>query len=412
MGLQARGQRRDTTARSREAAITKATELVERLAAGTPTEWAQAPGQVLVAHYLEPRRPGARGRPWSERHREDQEAYCRRFVTPVIAEVALRSLTRTHFQAILDRAPTASVAAHLRRCLSAMVACALEEGLLLVRQDVLRGVRWHPPVATRAEAELERGRAVEEADIPTVAAVHALGRAAAELTGVWWRELEILLVAYSGLRWGEHAALTADRVVPVRRRILVDRQVVETRHRLTLGPPKSRRRRITMYPARTPGGVDLAVLVECRLAEVGPDGVMFPSPRGLWARRSNYRRNVFDPAAPAAGWPRRADGRWQWSFHSLRHVFATWALNQPGARIADVSRLLGHSTVRAPRTSTSPPTPTSTTGSSRRRRSGRVVESRSMTEVGPRRRVRQGNPWGSEARRRLLPSGAGRTSPA
>ncbi len=101
-----------------------------------------------------------------------------------------------------------------------------------------------------------------------------------------------------------------------------------------------------MYPARTPGGVDLAALVGRRLAEVGPDGVVFPSPRGQWARRSNYRRNVFHPAAVAAGWPRRGDGRWQWSFHSLRHVFATWALDQPGARIADVSRLLGHFTLR------------------------------------------------------------------
>jgi len=73
---------------------------------------------------------------------------------------------------------------------------------------------------------------------------------------------------------------------------------------------------------------------------------VFPSPRGAWARRSNYRRNTFDPAADAAGWPRRPDGRRAWTFHSLRHVFATWALSQPGARIEDVSRLLGHSTVR------------------------------------------------------------------
>jgi len=127
---------------------------------------------------------------------------------------------------------------------------------------------------------------------------------------------------------------------------VVDRQVVETRHALKLGPPKSRRRRTTMYPARTPAGVDLAALVRRRLAELGPDAVVFPSPRGHWARRSNYRRNVFDPAARGAGWPKRPDGRWQWTFHSLRHVFATWALSQPGARIEDVSRLLGHSTVR------------------------------------------------------------------
>jgi integrase len=338
-------RRRDTTAKTREEAIAKATELVERLAAGTPTNLASAKGSVLIARYLDPARHPARGRAWSERHREEQVAYCARFVTPVIAEVAVRNLTRAHFQAIVDRAPTASVAAHLRRCLSALVACGLDEGLLLVRQDVLRGVRWHPP-AELDEPELERGRAVEEADIPTATAVHDLARAAAECSGVWWRELEILLVAYSGLRWGEHAALTADRVDPVRRRIVVDRQVVETRHALKLGPPKSRRRRTTMYPARTPAGADLVGMVERRLAELGPDDVVFPSPRGHWARRSNYRRNVFDPAARAAGWPKRPDGRWRWTFHSLRHVFATWALSQPGARIEDVSRLLGHSTVR------------------------------------------------------------------
>jgi len=32
--------------------------------------------------------------------------------------------------------------------------------------------------------------------------------------------------------------------------------------------------------------------------------------------------------------------------HSLRHVVATRAPSQPGARIEDVSKLTGHSTVR------------------------------------------------------------------
>ncbi|MGH9022820.1 MAG: hypothetical protein ACRDV9_06940, partial [Acidimicrobiia bacterium] len=35
------------------------------------------------------------------------------------------------------------------------------------------------------------------------------------LRGVWWRELEVLLVACSGLRWGEHAALSAARTAGV-----------------------------------------------------------------------------------------------------------------------------------------------------------------------------------------------------
>ncbi|MGH9156459.1 MAG: tyrosine-type recombinase/integrase [Acidimicrobiales bacterium] len=217
------------------------------------------------------------------------------------------------------------------------------------------------------EPTLERGRLVEEADIPTATAVHALAAAAAAgRAQLWWRELEVLLVAYSGLRWGEHAALTADRVDVARRRIVVDRQVIETRRGLKLGPPKSRRKRTTMFPARTPDGVDLAALVGRRLGELPADGLLFPSPRGQWARRSNYRRNVFDPAATAAGWPRHDNGTLVWTFHSLRHVFATWALAQPGARIEDVSPASSATPPSAsPKTSTSPPTPTSTTASTK-----------------------------------------------
>lgn len=338
------GRRRETTARSRDEAVARAGELVERLGLGTPTDLARAPGAALAAHYLDRSRRPARGRAWSERHREEQDSYCRRFVIPVVGAIECGRLTRGDFQRILDRAPTVSVAEHLRRCLTALVTAGLEEGFLLARQDVLRGVHWRDPAGD--EPTIERGRLVEEADIPTAAAVHALAAAAAERTRVWWRELEILLAAYSGLRWGEHAALTADRVDVVGRRVVVDRQVIETRHGLRLGPPKSRRKRTTMFPVRTPRGVDVAGLVRRRLAELPADGLLFPSPRGGWARRSNYRRSVFGPAATAADWPRRDAGRPVWTFHSLRHVFATWALAQPGARIEDVSRLLGHSTVR------------------------------------------------------------------
>jgi integrase len=215
----------------------------------------------------------------------------------------------------------------------------------LARQDVLRGVRWRAPAGVQVAVE-PVGRAITEAEIPTTAAVHALARAAAERSGVWWRELQVLLVAYSGLRWGEHVALTADRVDPARRRVGVDRQVIEARGHLRETLPKGRRRRVTLYPARTPANIDLAALVERRLAELPPDGIMFPAPRSGWARRSNYGRNLWDPAATQAGWPRDDDGGWAWTFHSLRHVFATWALNQDGLRIEDVSRLLGHSSSR------------------------------------------------------------------
>jgi integrase len=341
------GRRRDTSARSRTEAIAKSTELVERLGRGTRTDLARASGADLVAHYLDPARRPPRGQPWSERHRDEQVRYCNLYVLAELSAVPCRRLTRVEFQRIIDRAPTASVAQHLRRCLTGIVNAGLEEGHLLLRQDLLRGVRWQPKDGAEPALSEAMARAVTEDEIPTALAVHALAAATA-LRGrqpAWWRQLEILLVAYSGLRWGEHVALTADRIDLARRLITVDRQVVETRSALKLTLPKGRRRRATMFPASTPEGVDLAALVGRRLAELGPADVLFPAPQGGWARRSNYGRNVWDRAARDAGWPRH-DGRWRWTFHSLRHVFATWALNQPGLRLEDVSRLLGHSSTR------------------------------------------------------------------
>jgi hypothetical protein len=123
------------------------------------------------------------------------------------------------------------------------------------------------------EDDLERGNQVDEAEIPTAGAVHDLARAAAVVTGVWWRALEILLVAYSGLRWGEHPALTADRVDPLGRRIGVDRQVSRcattwcSRHRRTAAvdqrctPPALRRGWSSQV--LSPGGSERFGLMRC-----------------------------------------------------------------------------------------------------------------------------------------------------
>lgn len=99
-----------------------------------------------------------------------------------------------------------------------------------------------------------------------------------------------------------------------------------------------------MYPAVTPGGLDLAALVDKRLDEVADQGLVFPAPQGGWARRSNYGRNIWDPAANEVGWP-RDDGRSRWTFHSLRHVFAPGRSTSP-ASAWKTSRLLGHSSTR------------------------------------------------------------------
>lgn len=332
---------RDTSARDRSDAIAKAGEIVERLARGSATDLGRARGAELVAHYLDPRRRPPRVESWSERHRDEQTRYCTLYVLPVIGDVPCRKLSRLDFQQILDRAPTTSVAQHLRRCLSGLVGAGLEEGHLLVRQDVLRGVCWYRPDAPAKPVD----QAVTHDEIPTTTAVHALARAAGEQCDEWWRELQLLLVAYSGMRWGEHVALRAEQIDVDRRRIRIDRQVVEVRSGLKESLPKGRRRRTTMFPARTPGGVDLSELVERRLGELASDDLVFPAQHGGWARRSNYGRGIWSPAATAAGWP-RADRGWTWTFHSLRHVFATWALHDARIPVEDLSRLLGHSSSR------------------------------------------------------------------
>jgi hypothetical protein len=65
-------RRRETTARQRNAAIAKATEIVERLACGTDTDLVNARDTDLVAHYLDPQRRPRRVKEWSERTREER----------------------------------------------------------------------------------------------------------------------------------------------------------------------------------------------------------------------------------------------------------------------------------------------------------------------------------------------------
>lgn len=315
-----RRQSKDTLAKDQAAAIKKAQDIVERLRRSVPTELGRAKGEHLVAHYLDPNRRPARVTEWSVKHRYEQTRICEKYVLPVIADVSCRELTRADFQDIINQASTASVAHHIRRTLTALMGAGLEEGYVMVGRDLLRGIRWQGETVIEPEPV---DPAVTEDEIPTVAAVHELAAATAALTGVWWRELQILLVAYSGMRWGEHAALTWEQVDSDRRRIRVDRQVVEARNTLIPTLPKGRRRRITMFPVTTPGEVALAELMQRRLDELEPGELVFPAARGGWMRRSNYGRQIWDPAAEAVDWP-KGGRQWRWTFHSLRHVFATW----------------------------------------------------------------------------------------
>jgi integrase len=162
------------------------------------------------------------------------------------------------------------------------------------------------------------------------------------------------LAAYSGLRWGEIAALTAAQADPDARVITVDRKVVEIAGHLYLETPKNRKQRRTVYPRATPQGYLLASHVAARAAQVraeqrqgtNPLGLMFPSPKGCHWRASNFSRRVLDGAYHAAGWRPAPIGSPAWTWHSLRHVFCSTALFTWNIDATDVSRLAGHANYR------------------------------------------------------------------
>ena len=120
------------------------------------------------------------------------------------------------------------------------------------------------------------------------------------------------IAAYSGLRWGELAALTIRQVDTGTRVITVDRKVVEVAGHLYVEAPKCRKFRRTIYPRRTPGRL----------------------PAGRAARR------------PDRGGPRRAGSRHQPARADLplargastggrpTSTAASWPARLPGGRVA------------------------------------------------------------------------------
>jgi integrase len=140
--------------------------------------------------------------------------------------------------------------------------------------------------------------------------------------------LVITFLAYTGLRFGESAALRVARLDLLRRRIEVAESVTAVNGKLVWGTPKGHTRRWVSVPAFV--AEQLAVHVAGKSA----DDLVFESPQGGVLRASNFRRDVFEPAARAAG----LDGLVP---HALRHTAASLAIAS-GADVKVVQQMLGH----------------------------------------------------------------------
>jgi integrase len=143
----------------------------------------------------------------------------------------------------------------------------------------------------------------------------------------------VMLLAYTGLRWGEAVGLRAGNVDLQRRRILVRANAVNVRGMIVPGTPKSHESRSVPFPEF------LAELLVERCEGKSRDQLVFgdgatyiptPTQGDGWFAGARKRSVEIDPSFPAA-----------LTLHDLRHTAASLAISA-GANVKAVQRMLGH----------------------------------------------------------------------
>ncbi len=140
--------------------------------------------------------------------------------------------------------------------------------------------------------------------------------------------LVVLFLAYTGLRWGEMAALRVRQVDLNRRRVQVVQSVTEVNGRLVWGTPKNHERRSVPLPRF------LAERIEKHLVGKAAGDLVFVAPKGGVLRVRNFKRDVFNNAV-------REVGPAGFHPHELRHTAASLAI-AAGADVKLVQQMLGH----------------------------------------------------------------------
>lgn len=140
----------------------------------------------------------------------------------------------------------------------------------------------------------------------------------------------ILLLAYTGLRWGEAAALRVGRVDLAKRRIRVVVTFFEVGGVQHEGPPKTGKKRTVSFPA------SLVPVLRPLVTGRQADDLLFTTGRGQSLRANNWRVREFNAALKAADL-----GVVGLTPHKLRHTAASLAI-AAGADVKVVQQMLGH----------------------------------------------------------------------
>ena len=158
----------------------------------------------------------------------------------------------------------------------------------------------------------------------------------------------VRFLVYTGLRWGEMAALRVQDFDMLRRRVNISRSVTEA-NGLTWSTPKTHERRSVPFPAALVD--ELAAL----MAGKGRDDLVFVDQRGNVLRNSNWRNRVFLAAIDSCQQRARDQRAKEIALtgeattpefpmvtpHDLRHTAASLAVSA-GANVKALQRMLGH----------------------------------------------------------------------
>ncbi len=246
------------------------------------------------------------------------EASIRNHVIPTFGSVAIGRLQPVHvarWVADLDAkglAPATTRKAY--QLLAAALSDAVDNGL--IPMSPCRNVKL-PKITTSAM------RVLEPAETKALAGV----------IDERYRAM-VLAAAYTGLRFGELAALRTGHFDALRRTVRVEESLAEVRGQFLIKPPKSdASRRTVSVPAFVVDG-----LAKHLATYADGSGLLFSAPEGGPIRRTNFRRRIWLQAVKASvGEP--------CTFHDLRHTHAA-LLIALGEHPKVIQERLGHASIK------------------------------------------------------------------
>lgn len=248
--------------------------------------------------------------------REGYETKLRTHVLPTFGSVPLRNVTSLAIREWLASMQASGLSRHTARqakqVLGAILSLGVDEGY--IPRNPAAGVRLGK--ATKEEQHVLTDRQVAE-----------LARVIADPYGAW-----VWFMAYSGLRWGEAAALTRRRVERRRVRVVQSLSEVGGAH---FKPTKTYASRTVILPGFVSG-----LLTEHidRCVDRRPEALVFTAPKGGPLSSRNFRRRVWSPALEAACLPERV------RMHDLRHTCAALMISED-ANPKQIQCHLGHSSI-------------------------------------------------------------------